>query len=268
MLNLIDDINLDENLKNKVIDLAQKDKVKILSLAEKCRKGNFACLANKNDLLRLAVIIKTAEYTKQRYLKLGIPENILADTLDDIRIWCENNGNKGLKNYNWIKNHMNCELFKMGRLQFQFFRCNMKTLNYADYPFNYGDNLIYVHIPQGEKLDYEACKNSLKLAVEFFDKYFPDYKFRYFFCESWLLYDKNKLFMSENSNIIKFSSLFNVITSFSNDTQAIERIFGKRRLIKKKYQENTSLQKSAKAFMQQGGKLGIGIGIIDKSKLV
>ena len=267
MLNLIDDIHLNKNLKSKVVDLAHKDKVKILSLSARCKNGNFSCLANKNDLLRLAVIIKTAEHTKQRYEKLGIPEKIFADTLDDIRIWCENNNNKGLSNYNWIKNHINCELFKIGRLQFQLFRCNIKTLNYSHYPFNYGENLVYIHIPQGEKLDYDACKDSIKLAVEFFDKYFPNYRFRYFFCESWLLYDKNKLFMNDGSNIIKFSSLFNVITSFSNDSQAIERIFGKRKLIKKKYQENTSLQKNAKAFMQKGGKLGIGIGIIDKTQL-
>ena len=219
-------------------------------------------------MLRLAVIIKTAEFTKERYLKLGIPENIFADTLDDIRIWCENNNNKGLKNYNWIKNHINAELFKIGRVQFQLFRCNMKTLNYSDYPFNYGENVIYVHIPQGEKLDYEACKASLRLAVKFFDEYFLDYKYRYFFCESWLLYDKNQLFMSKDSNIIRFSSLFNIVKSFSDESQAIERIFGKRRINKKKYQENTSLQKNAKAFMQNGGRLGIGIGIIDKTDLV
>ena len=47
----------------------------------------------------------------------------------------------------------------------------------------------------------------------------------------------------------------------------IERIFGKSQLIKSKYQENTALQRSAKRFMQNGGKLGVGIGILFKGDI-
>ncbi len=268
MLDLIDKINLDNQLKNKVIDLAQKDRVKILSLAKKCSTGDFSCLKFKNDLTRLAVIIECANQTFETYKQLGIPDNVLYDTLDDIRIWCENNDNKGLANYNWIKNHINCELFKIGRLQFQFFKCNNKLLDYNYFPFDCGEALIYIHIPQGEKLIYSECISSIKNAVEFFNKYFPDYSFRYFFCESWLLYDDNYLFMQPSSNIMQFSSMFDVICSKDIDSQAIERIFGKRQLNKKKYQENTTLQRAAKAHLINGGKLGIGIGIIDKTDLV
>ena len=264
MLDLIDKINLDNQLKNRVIDLARKDRVKILSLAKKCADGNYSCLRFKDDLTRLAVIIETAEYTLEKYKKLKIPDSILFDTLDDIRIWCENNNNKGLANYNWIKNHLNCELFRIGRLQFQMFRCSNKLLDYKCFPFDCGERVINVHIPQGEKLIYSDCVASFRKAVSFFDKYFPDYSFKYFFCESWLLYGDNCLFMESSSNIMQFSSMFDIICSADIDKQSVERIFGKRQLNKKKYQENTSLQKSAKAHLLNGGKLGIGIGIIDK----
>ena len=60
MLDLIDKINLDNQLKSKVIDLAQKDKVKILSLANKCTGSNYNCLRFRDDLTRLAVIIEKA----------------------------------------------------------------------------------------------------------------------------------------------------------------------------------------------------------------
>lgn len=267
MFKYLETVKLDKNLKCKIIDLAEKDKVKILSLSEKCARGNFSCLAHKNDLLRLAVIIETAEVTAEKYKAAGIPLKIFDDTLDDIRIWCENNDNKGLKNYNWIKNHINAELFKIGRLQFQFFKCSIKFLNYSNLPFSYNDNMIYVHIPQGEKLDYYECKKSLNQAVKFFSEYFPDYEYRYFFCESWLLYDKNIMYMDKESNIIKFSSLFDIIYSLPCDFQAIERIYGKRKFNKNKYQGDTSLRKRAKEFMLNGGKLGTGIGIIDKLDL-
>ena len=268
MLEFIDKINLDEKLKEKVIDLAQKDRVNVLSLADKCNRGNFDCLIGKNDLLKLAVIIECAKGTKNKYEALGIDEEVLFATLDDIRIWCENNGNNGLKNTGWIKNHINAELFKIGRLQFQFFTCNNKLLDYSRFPFDCGEKVIYVHIPQGEKLEYSACLDSLKSSVSFFEKYFPDYHYDYYFCESWLLYDENYQFMKPSSNIMQFSSLFDIVCSFNYDGQAIERIFGKRRINKRKYQENTTLQRDAKAFMLKGGKLGIGVGVIHKTDLL
>lgn len=267
MLDLIDKINLDVQLKSKVIALVQKDRGKILSLAQKCAGGNFNCLRFKDDLTRLAVIIETASNTFDKYKQLGIPEDILFNTLDDIRIWCENNNNKGLANYNWIKNHLNCELFRIGRLQFQLFKCSNKLLDYNCFPFDCGENVINIHIPQGEKLIYSDCVASAKEAISFFSKYFPDYSYRYFFCESWLLYSDNCLFMEPSSNIMQFSAMFDIVCSVDIDKQSIERIFGKRQLNKKKYQENTSLQKSAKAHLLNGGKLGIGIGIIDKFDL-
>lgn len=268
MLEYINYLNLDDSLKNKVIDLARSDKVNVLSLVNKCKKGNFNCLLSKNDLTRLAVMIELISYTKSKYDELNVPENILIDTLDDIRIWCENNENKGLNNFNWIKNHINAKLFKIGRLQYELYKCDNKRLDYDYFPFNYGENLIYIHIPQGEKLVYADCLDSMRKAIEFFDKYFPDYNYQFFYCESWLLYDDNYQFMEISSNIMQFSTFFDVIVSYHNDKQAIERIFGKRQMNKKKYQECTTLQRNAKKFLIEGGKLGMGIGIINKNDLL
>ena len=89
----------------------------------------------------------------------------------------------------------------------------------------------------------------------------------FFICESWLLYEDNWRFMKSGCNILQFQSLFDIVMSSTDDRQAIERIFGKRRLIKKNYPENTSLQKSAKKFMLDGGKLGEGLGVINKNEI-
>lgn len=267
MLDLINYINLDENLKQKVIDLALRNRGSILSLAEKCRNGNFSALHFKSDLTRLAVVIECLGYTFERYMQYSIDEEVFLDTVDDIRIWCENNDNKGLKNYNWIKNHISFELFRIGRLQYQFVTIKNKLLKYDLLPFGYGEKVIYVHIPQGEKLTYRDCVQSLERAKAFFEQHFPDYNYRFFFCESWLLYGDNQHFMLPESNILHFASLFNVAYSIDDDRQAIERIFGKRKIDKKKYKENTTLRKNAKKHLLNGGKLGIGIGFIDKESV-
>ena len=73
--------------------------------------------------------------------------------------------------------------------------------------------------------------------------------------------------MDAGSNIIQFQSLFDINVSLPIDAQAIERIFGKRQLNKRNYPQNTRLQKSAKEYMLGGGKLGIGIGTINKDEI-
>ena len=256
-------LNLPENLIN---ELGKLNEGEISSLAEKCLEKGFSAIKRKSDIERLGVILCCALKAKEQYERLGISDEIYYHTMSDIRIWCENNKNKGLKNYGWLSNHVRCELFRLGRLQFQLYPCKNRTLIYKKLPFDYGESLIYVHIPQGEKLSAEECIRSFEMAEEFFKKYFPDYNYRYYFCESWLLYEGNKEFMKEDSNILKFASMFTHAYSVKIDEQAIERIFGKRRFFKKLYPESSSLQKNAKAYMQEGGRLGVGIGYIDKSR--
>ena len=265
---LANKINLNSELKNKVLSLVERDRAKLISLCKKADNDNSKSVFAKNDMIKLAVaLLYSVEFTYPKYQKAVISDEIYFETMKDIAVWCENNNNKGLKNLPWIKNHLNFELFKLGRLQFQIYKCDNRTLNYDLLPFNFGENLIYAHISQGEKLVYAECVNSLKNAKRFFCEYFPNYDFDYFFCESWLLYGENWQFMNSSSNILQFSTLFDLVYSFDDDRQAIERIFGKRQLIKSKYQENTALQRSAKRFMQNGGKLGEGIGILFKGDI-
>ena len=265
---LANKINLNSELKNKVLSLVERDRAKLISLCKKADNDNFKSVFTKNDMIKLAVaLLYSVEFTYPKYQKAVISDEIYFETMKDIAVWCENNNNKGLKNLSWIKNHLNFDLFKIGRLQFQIYKCDNRTLNYDLLPFNFGENLIYVHIPQGEKLVYAECVNSLKNAKRFFGEYFPNYDFDYFFCESWLLYGENWQFMNSSSNILQFSTLFDLVYSVEDDRQAIERIFGKRKIIKSKYEEKTTLQRSAKRFMQNGGKLGVGIGILFKGDI-
>ncbi|MBR3148860.1 MAG: DUF5596 domain-containing protein [Eubacterium sp.] len=255
MLELASKIGLDASLIDKLTTLTDID-------------ADLSRLPSADDVTRLAICVKYAKkITEKEYKSKGIPDNIFIDTMHDIAVWCENNGNKGLKNYSWIEHHLKCELFKIGRLQYQMYRCDNDSLDYDCLPFDYGENLIYVHIPQGERLIYSECLKSLMNAKLFFLSYFSDFKYRYFFSESWLLYRENQLFMAADSNILQFQLLFDIVYSAPDEAQAIERIFGKKRILKSLYPENTSLQRRAKRYMKRGGKLGIGIGIIDKNDI-
>lgn len=254
-------LGLSEDVIEKLKDLLARKNEKVIKYAEKCVHSGFHHLKGKPYIFNLAVILRLACEVKEKYDELGIEEKIYYDTMADIKIWCEKTGNTGIENYGWLKNHVSFELFKLGRLQFQFYECKNKTLKYSKLPFTYGENLIYVHIPEGEKLDEERCKASFEQAKMFFCRYFPQYEYKYFFCESWLLFEGNKEIMAKDSNILKFMSLFDICYSVKIDDQAIERIFGKRKFLKKDYAEKTSLQKSAKQYMLKGKRLGMGIGV-------
>lgn len=254
------------NLAPELIEKIQSENiVKVENTALKCLKKGFKVLKKEDDLMRLAVILYLAVRVKEKYKSAGIDDKIYFDTMSDIRIWCEKNNNHGLKNYSWLKNHVSFQLFRLGRLQFQIYECNNSTLLYNKLPFAYGEKLIYIHIPEGEKLERTKCIESLKLANIFFSRYFSSYIYKLYFCESWLLFEANRDFMAQDSNIVQFLSLFDVHYNLKIDAQAIERIFGKRCILKKNYPENTDLQKRAKKYIREGNRLGIGIGTINKN---
>ncbi len=262
MLTLAQRLGLDKSL----VEALEKLDVKAVSiLADGCISKGFHLLKRENYITRLAVILNLAVRVKEKYDKAGIDEKIYYDTMSDIRIWCEECGNRGLKNYGWIKNHVSFELFRLGRLQFQLYECKSKALLYKKLPFECGERVVYIHIPRGEKLEKARCIESLISADEFFKRYFPDYKYNYYFCESWLLYEGNRDFMAERSNIVSFMSLFDICFSLKIDKQAIERIYGKRRLFKRNYPQNTDLQRRAREYMLRGGRMGVGVGVIKRT---
>ena len=264
MLELAKKIGISEAF---VSEISFLDENEICSLADKCLQKGFHCLAKKKNQVRIAVILECAKRAKVFYEEKGIPEGVYYDTFNDIKIWADKCENGKSFNYGWLSNHCRCELFRLGRLQFQIYPCRNKTLLYKKLPFSFGEKLIYVHIPEGERLCLDKCKESLSRSKDFFKAFFPEYEYRYYFCESWLLFEGNGEFMKKDSNILSFASLFTHAYSVKIDAQATERIFGKRRLFIKSYPEKTSLQKSAKAYMKSGKKMGVGIGYIDKNSI-
>lgn len=268
---LTDKLNIEPELKKRCAGCFEKNEDKICMLADELLGGNGRQLKHCDDLVRLAVVIRAAEKTFLKYKAAGIDEHIFYNTFDDIRIWCEENENRGLKNYGWLKNHVRFELFKIGRLQYQLFTVGIAA--HPDAPFKKGDRLLYVHIPSGERLEKEKCIASLHEAEKFFEKYFPQFNYKYFFTESWLLYKGNLEFMKKDSNIVLFREMFDVYCNLPIEAQTYERIFGLSRppLLRsavKRLPEDTSLRAAAKAYKLSGGKFGVGCGVVKEKYML
>ena len=67
-----------------------------------------------------------------------------------------------------------------------------------------GDPVLHIHIPGGEPMHYDHCGRSFEMALEFFPRHFPDYRFNAFMCGSWILDTAIAQFMPADSNLVRF----------------------------------------------------------------
>ncbi len=160
------------------------------------------------------------ESLSEFYAEKGIPEEILIDTLKDIVRWCETysdiKGRLYLGELHWLKLHLSGQLFKVGRLQY---RMAGSEFDIPKYGLKKGDSIMEIHIPADGKLSVDECDKSIKMAKDFFQKFFPEYRFKYFTCHSWLLDSKLREVLPESSNILKFAGLFDVVAE--DDSNAL-----------------------------------------------
>ena len=268
----------DEELQQKVEDYIKSNEKKIARYLKFCYKNRWEIHLKKDDFTKLCLVYAFLPEVKNRYEKKGISDEIFFDTMNDIKIWindCRDNLHSvGLNELNWIMHHMNLGIFKIGRLQYQ------KLIYYFKTPYKneikFGDKILNVHIPRGAKLDFEECEKSFVMAQEFFAKYYPDFPNNKFMCHSWLLYSGNKNFMDEDSNILKFQKLFELVEEKEAPHPTYRWLFGVKiknaDLMKNKkdsgsygftggLKKNTDLRRNAIEYIKNGGIFGEGLGI-------
>lgn len=67
--------------------------------------------------------------------------------------------------------------------------------------------------------------------------------------------------LDENSNILRFQQMFEIQSVDFQFREGEERIFDCLMENPEKYPENTSLQRNARKYLMQGGRLGSGLGV-------
>ncbi len=71
-----------------------------------------------------------------------------------------------------------------------------------------GDYLLALHIPGGEGYTPERVKHSCGLALDFYDRYYPEYRYRGFWSESWLYDPGLRQILGPERNIIRVQRQF------------------------------------------------------------
>ncbi len=276
-LKIYNDVNLADT-----IEIYIKDNIKKVEKSLKlCNKNRWELVLKKEPKMKLSLVYAFLPVVYERYREKGIDDEIFFDTMSDIKIWIDDHktrtGEWGLYELHWIMHHMNVNIFKLGRLQFQkLFYYGKKPYNDGRHKLSLGKKVVYVHIPRGERLDISKCEESFKMANEFFKKYYPEYPNDIFVCHSWLLHSGNKNYMKADGNIVRFSNLFNVTEEYEFPADTYLWVYGKKPknkvLLKCKKKtgsygntenmpQNTSLQKALTEYINNGGNLGVSVGI-------
>lgn len=228
--------------------------------------AQFAAAENQlEEVLNLYIYLRLSERTLAEYRKRGYPVDVFYDTMKDISIDCrfyyEKCGIYGISptpHRWWLTFHLNCLIFRFGRLQF----------NFKPAPFDFeldgrliktGEVGLNAHISRFEPLSEEACEASYARAKEFAKAYLdmPD---PFFFCSSWLIHPWISEDLPETSRIVQFQKKYKVLTVTQNENTVIDHVFPAKCEDSHDYPEENSLQRAAKKRLLEGKPLGLALG--------
>lgn len=236
-------------------------------------------LVDNNSKERLFESLCELVDLKAFYIARGIDLEIFYITIYDLYYRIERFYNQHQKyglaksDLYWLGFLFRAEIFDLVSLRFQRFSLSYAEIERKDNErmefgsenkakFKEKTPIVNIHILNNADISPTKIDESMAMARKFFANYFPEHKYEYFFCRSWMVYPKTLALLNENSNIANFIKRFDVIASHNNPYQALNRIYGTSDLAKiKKLEHHSSLAK--KAYLNLD-KLGVGLGIIKR----
>lgn len=186
----------------------------------------------------------------------NIPESIWVDTMKCFsRFVGEHHRSLGRYGFDrgfWTTRQVGAKLFRIGQLEYE--------LKEED-----GKKTIDLHIPSDARMDMGLLDESVARAREFLKEYFPDWAEESMECESWLLSPVLASLLPENSNILSFQRAFEIISQDPEPQDVLEWVFrltqGQQKTTPlEALPEGTCLQRSMKAFLLSGGRVGVAQG--------
>lgn len=212
--------------------------------------------ADERGIKVLACMLRCMEESRRLYEEKGIPEEIFTETMKCFgRFVREHKVSYGVYGFDrdfWVSRQLSLKLFRIGELEYE--------MTEAD-----GTPVISMHIPSDAVLTPEKWKKSYDLSGDFLRKFYPEWAELSYVCNSWLLSPALPELLGEESNILKFQRAFDITSWDKESEEFLEWVFKRRDLPLEKLPENTSLQRSMKACLLSGGKVGEAFGIFRES---
>lgn len=220
--------------------------------------------------LALIYLIFLTKSLKIRYQEQGISEETWRETVADLKykaLDCEGlYGVWGVNAFSWHKGFFELTKFGFGKLQFQLTNFNNEYAKNG-LSLQKDSRVVYVHVPRtGGKLDYDEVQISYQKAKAFFKSRFADIfetQPLVFVFRSWMLFEKHKDILAEQSNFMRFCNDYDVFErgEYEDYSNAWRVFYCPYDGDISKLPQNTSLQKAYAEIIQKGEKLGWGWGV-------
>lgn len=118
-----------------------------------------------------------------------------------------------------------------------------------------GDIMLALHVPSGPGYTPERLKSSMAMAVEFYERYFPELDIKGFWSESWLYDSRLSLVLdAEKSNIVRVQRQMYTYPIQEGDGMLRLEVFGDRGADPSGARLETSLQKAIAEYMSTGAR--------------
>ena len=208
------------------------------------------------------------------YEKANLSSDVWYDSMMDLK-WKIREHKKvygiwGINCASWSKRFFSAERMAFGRLQYNLLECERSFKGKA-VQVEKGQTVVTIHIPTDDRTPFnrENRLKSYRQAAEYFSRFFEGGRF-VFRCGTWLLHPEHRRILPEGSNIRSFLDDFELdFDSFTETDANIWRLF-----YIKNWDGNpdslpgdTSLMRTYKDFIKNGGRLGSMVGFRPSDKL-
>lgn len=161
----------------------------------------------------------------------------------------------------------NYDNIRISQMLWGVYFVNVKLIEIGRLQYEYCKDYIKIHIPGGDKLDFDKAIKSIKDSKDYIEKYYNSVDLDYY-CESWLLSKQIKMVLNSDNNIIKFQSLFEIKKGLICTRDILKFVFNT--IECNDYNllpENTTLQKNIKRYLINNFDIKLGIGKV-KSEFI
>lgn len=153
---------------------------------------------------------------------------------------------------------------RFSQLLWGIYFIRIKLIEVGRLQYGLSGDEIHIHIFGGKKLEYDEVIKSIEDSKVYIKKYYgvdnPDYR-----CNSWLLSKEVRNLISDESNIAKFQSLFDIERGEECERDILNFVFKVSEVDDyHELKEDTQLQKLIKEELIKGTKFYLGCGKLKK----
>lgn len=231
-----------------------------------------ATLALAGSCFPIHVFVATVPAVRAWHAARGVPDDVSWATLADlgrhVAIEERISGQTGVDAPWWMMLHVRGAIFETGALQYAPYHTGGPGSPSPWYDeeaalrlgpgFLPGDLGFGIHIPEGAPLDRQSCLDSMRRAGQLFDHLFGEVLSsqgrRLATCSSWLLDDQLAAYLPDESNIVSFQRMFQLVPGWGEaDDSVLTFVFRNQGVPPDIGHAKTRLQRGVLAHLSGGG---------------